>query len=57
MTAVAKVIVQRTWPDGDVLTISIKAESCYPDALAEAKRVALDTYAEALGVTMSQDDE
>lgn len=49
----AKVTIQRRWPDGDVLAIEIKAESNYPDALAEAKRTALNTYAEALGVTLA----
>lgn len=47
----AKVTIQRRWPDGDVLAIEIRAESCYPDALDQARKVALDTYREALGVT------
>lgn len=47
----AKVTIQRRWPDEDMLVIQVTAASNYPDALAEAKRVALDTYREALGVT------
>lgn len=50
-----KVTIQRRWPDGDVLAIEIKAETSYPDVLAEAKRTALDAYAEALGVTTAAD--
>jgi hypothetical protein len=53
----AKVIITRRWPDGDVLQINVKAESSYPDAMAEAKRVALDAYREALGVTLADVDE
>lgn len=51
-----KVTIIRRWPDGDALSIEIKAESNYPDAMAEAKRTALDAYREALGVT-TQDVE
>lgn len=44
----AKVTIQRCFPDGDVLTIAIKVDDSYPDVLAEAKRAALDAYAETL---------
>ena len=48
----ARVVVARQWGDSDALQVSVKAESTYPDALAEAKRIALDAFAEALGVTL-----
>lgn len=44
----ATVVIQRCFPDGDVLTIRVKARTSYPDALAEAKRTALDMFAEAM---------
>ena len=53
----AKVMVQRGWPDGDSLTIVVNAATSYPDALAEASRTALNAYAEALGVTLGEADE
>lgn len=53
----AKVTIQRRWPDGDVLSIVIKAENTYPDALDQARKVAIDTYRQALGVTTADVDE
>lgn len=55
----AKVVIQRTWPDGDDLCVVIEVDESYPDVVAEAKRACLDAYAEALGVTISTgvDDE
>lgn len=53
----AKVTIQRRWPDGDCLAIEIKAETNYPDALDEAKRTAINAYREALGVTTADVDE
>ncbi|MBA3781196.1 MAG: hypothetical protein H0X12_04990 [Nocardioides sp.] len=49
----SKVEVFRRWPDGDVLSVTIKVDESYPDALDQAKRTALDAYAEALGVTLA----
>jgi hypothetical protein len=49
----ASVNITRQWPDGDVLSIDAEADNSYPDAFAEAKRIALDAYAEALGVTVT----
>jgi hypothetical protein len=54
VTAVAKVTITRRWPDSDVLSVEVKAESCYPDALDQARKVALDTFASAMGVTLAQ---
>lgn len=48
----ARVCIIRVWPDGDVLEVRVLSGG-YPDALAEAKRIALDTYREALGVTLA----
>ncbi len=53
----AKVQILRHWPDGDALQITVSAATNYPDAMAEAKRVALDAYREALGVTTADVDE
>ena len=53
----ARVTIMRHWPDGDGLQITVKAETSYPDALAEAARTALNAYAEALGVTVAEVDE
>lgn len=49
----ATVVIERVWPDGDVLTIRIRVATSYPDALAEAKRTALDAYAEAMSDTLA----
>ena len=48
----ARVVIARQWGDDDALQVSIDVKSSYPDALAEAKRTALDAFAEALGVTL-----
>lgn len=53
----AKVTIRRHWPDGDCLAIEIKTDTNYPDALAEATRTALNTYREALGVTLADTDD
>ena len=53
----ATVTVQRSWPDGDVLTVEIEIENDYPDALAEAKRTALNAYEEALLATVALGDD
>ncbi len=41
----AKVTITRSWPDDDYLRVVVIA-----DELAEAKRVALDAFTEAVGV-------
>lgn len=51
-----KVTIQRTWPDGGVLAIEIAADTSYPDALDQARKVAIDAYREALGVTLADGD-
>jgi hypothetical protein len=52
----ARVLIQRSWPDGDVLTISIKVADSFPDVVREGVRAAIDAYTEALGVTMADTD-
>lgn len=49
----AKVVIQREWPDGDGLTVVVEVKTSYPDAVAEAKRAAIDTYRESLGLTLT----
>lgn len=49
----AKIIVQRSWPDGDELSIMFEVTESFPDAVAEVKAAALDAYAKALGVTLT----
>lgn len=53
----ATVMIQRVWPDGDALLISIKAATSYPDALAEAKATAIAAFTEAHGVMLAEVDE
>lgn len=57
VTAVARITITRQWPDHDVLSVTVKAESSYPDALAEAVRTAVHTFAEALDVAVTEADE
>lgn len=52
----AKVVVQRCWPDGDVLTISISLDNSFPDVVAEAKANAIGAYREALEISVLADD-
>ena len=50
----ARVTVARQWgDDGDALQVSVEVDASYPDALDQAKRTAIDGYAEALGVTLT----
>lgn len=54
----ARIVIARQWgDDGDALQICIDVKSSYPDALSEAKRTALDAFAEALGVTLKAESE
>lgn len=50
----ARVSIARQWgDDGDALEVTVVVATSFPDAVAEAKRTALDGYAEALGVTIA----
>ena len=49
----AKIVIQREWPDGDELSILIEVADSYPDVVCEAKSAALDAYAKALGITLA----
>lgn len=49
----AKVLIQRVFPDGDSLTVQINAETSYPDALAEAKATAIAAFTEATGIILA----
>jgi hypothetical protein len=51
--AMAKIVIQREWPDGDELSILIEVADSFPDVVAEAKAAALDAYAKALGITLA----
>ena len=54
----AKVVVYRGWPDGSgCLQFTVEVDKSYPDALDQAKRTALDGYAEALIVTLKAEAE
>ncbi len=53
----AKVVIQRVWPDGDCLLVIVRAETSYPDALDQAKRTALDAFAEGCGVVNTAVEE
>ena len=39
-----RITIQRVWPDQDMLTISVKLDTSYPDSVSEGVRAALDTY-------------
>ena len=47
-----RVTIQRVWPDQDMLTISVRLDTSYPDSVREGVRAALDAYSEALGLTV-----
>ena len=53
----AKVTVTRRWPDGDTIQVAVKVKTSYPDAVAEATRNALNSFTEAMGVTLSAVDD
>lgn len=56
----ARVSLLRCWGEDDYLRFTVEPDSDYPDALAEAKRIVLDGFAEALGMTLAaeaKDDE
>lgn len=48
-----KVTITRTWPDGDRVAVVVEAESAYPDALDQARGVAVRGFSEAVGATIS----
>lgn len=49
----AKIVIQREWPDGDELSILFEVAESFPDSVAEVKAAALDAYAKALGITLA----
>lgn len=53
----AKVTVQRQWPDGDLLTIAIQVADSFPDTVNEARAAAIRAYAEALDLSLTADAE
>lgn len=53
----ATITITRQWPDHDVLSVTVKAASNYPDAMAEAVRTAVHTFAEALDIAVTEVDE
>lgn len=53
----ATVMIQRAWPDGETLTISVDVDESFPDVVAEAKRSAVAAYREALGITLAPEGD
>jgi hypothetical protein len=49
----AEAMIQRSWPDGETLTVSVEVEESFPDAVAECEASARRLYAEALGITLT----
>jgi hypothetical protein len=49
----AEAMIQRVWPDGETLTISIETDASFPDALDEARMECRRLYAEALEITLT----
>jgi hypothetical protein len=52
----SRVIITRTWPDGDQVRVTVEADNTYPDALDEARAVARRAFADALDVALADDD-
>lgn len=40
----SSVRIQRTYPDGSLIEVEVYADSSYPDALDQAKTVAVSAY-------------
>ena len=53
----ARVVIRRTWPDGDRISVEVEADDTYPDALDQARAVAKRGFAEACGVVEAATDE
>lgn len=53
----ARVYIQRAWPDDDKLLVSVEVDASYPDALNEARATVVAAYREALGLTLTGNDE
>ena len=51
----ARVTVDRTWPDGDHIVVSVTVEGSFPDAVAEARTNARRLYAEVMNVNEQAD--
>lgn len=51
----AKVMVQRVWPDGEVLTVSITVDDSFPDVIDEAKQAAIKAFEAALEISLAYD--
>jgi hypothetical protein len=51
----AEAMIQRCWPDGETLTVSIEVTESFPDAVAEAEASCERLYAKALDVTLASD--
>jgi hypothetical protein len=49
----AEVTITRRWPDTETLSVTVEADSTYPDHLDQARAIAVRTYAEALDVTLA----
>jgi hypothetical protein len=52
----ASISITFQWAAGDVLLIESEGDSSYPDAFAEAAHIALDSYTNALSVTLAITD-
>jgi len=53
----ARVVIQRTFPDGDNLLIEITVANSFPDSVAEARQAALRAYEDALEITVAPADD
>jgi hypothetical protein len=53
----ARVVIRRTWPDGDRVTVEVEADDSYPDALDQARAVARRGFADVCGVVAELEAE
>jgi len=53
----ARVTIERAWPDGDAIRITVGVEGSYPDAVAEARANARSLYADALDITLADAED
>jgi hypothetical protein len=53
----AKIVVRRVWPDLDRLVVSVEVDASYPDALNEARATVIAAYREALGLTLTGNED
>ena len=49
----AKVTIQRVFPDGDCIVVSVAVRESFPDSVAEARQAARQAFADAHDVILA----